>query len=80
MVEDWWGTINDEKYFSYPWLQIDHIRERKIWGDRQAENIEIINGQQWLHLGETVEIYVGDDESRWAPVGVLEDPLKVVVD
>ncbi|KAM1048679.1 hypothetical protein FF1_027777 [Malus domestica] len=80
MVEDWWGTINDEKYFSYPWLQINHIRERKIWGDRQAVNIEIIHGQQWLHLGETVEIYVGDDESRWAPIGVLEDPLKVAVD
>lgn len=43
-------------------------------------DIEGIDGQQWLHLSEPVEVDVGDDEARWAAIGVIEDPLEVAVD
>lgn len=43
-------------------------------------HIERIDGQQGLLLRETVEINVGNDETRWATIGILEDPLKVALD
>lgn len=43
-------------------------------------HIERIDGQQGLLLRETVKINVGNNETRWATIGILEDPLKVALD
>lgn len=43
-------------------------------------NIERINGQRRLPLGEPIEIHVSNDVARRAAVGILEDPLQVALD
>jgi hypothetical protein len=43
-------------------------------------NIERIDGQQGLLLRESVKINIGNNETRWTTIGVLEDPLKVALD
>lgn len=43
-------------------------------------HIERIDGQQGLLLRESVEINIGNNETRWTTIGILEDPLKVALD
>lgn len=49
-------------------------------GDEQSMNIERIDGQSLLSLGEPVQVDIGDHKARGAAIGVLENPLQVAVD
>ena len=42
--------------------------------------IEGAEGQRGLALREPVKVDEGNNEARWAAIGILEDPLKVTLD
>lgn len=49
-------------------------------GDEEAMDIQRIDRQSGLALGEPIEVNVSDNEARWAAIGVLQNPVKIVVD
>lgn len=42
---------------------------------KQTMNIERIERQRGLPLSKSIKINVGNDETRWATICILEDPL-----
>ena len=49
-------------------------------GNQEPMRIEGADGQRGLALREPVKVDEGNNEARWAAIGILEDPLKVTLD